>query len=576
VANELNRSPAVQVVGPSDEDLVKLLQKAGKGPDDSLTTELARELCERDKGRFYADGEIRPQGDGYTLELSVRECNSGRTVAQQRGDARNKDDVMQVTSQLAAGIRLQLSGNPANSASSMPAPLPTSSLPAYKAYLVGERLYEPQLKQSAAMLRRATQLDPSFAEAWYFLSLADYNVRERNRAVDDLRHAFALRERFNDNERAKVEADYYLEVTGEIYKAIDVLQTFEKLQPDEFAPHNLLGLAYSDLGMYEKATVEFRKNTDLFPTSPHAISALSIALRAQGHYDEAEAVLRHIPADKSVGFHEHAARYELAVLRSDQATLEKEQSWMEQNADDPLAISFLARIDFYAGRLEVARQRTQHGASVSVQSGLSESAAVMLLDLAQTEALCGQGSAARQTLGQALPLSDSKETKERIARVMVLNGQEHEAQKIINDLLHQYPADTFLNELDAPLVLAASQSGSGQTGAALRTLDRVKPFEFGRRDILLSNYVRALVYLRLRRFEDAGKEFSAILAHCGYSPLNPILVMSRLGLARAYALQGDVAKSRAAYETLFANWKNADPDLPILKQAKAEFAKLLQ
>jgi hypothetical protein len=109
VANELNRSPAVQVVGPSDEDLVKLLQKAGKGPDDSLTTELAGELCERDKGRFYADGEIRPQGDGYTLELSVRECNSGRTVAQQRGDARNKDDVMLVTSQLAAGIRLQLS-----------------------------------------------------------------------------------------------------------------------------------------------------------------------------------------------------------------------------------------------------------------------------------------------------------------------------------------------------------------------------------------------------------------------------------------------------------------------------------
>ncbi len=263
-------------MGPSDEDRVKLLQKAGKGPDDSLTTELARELCERDKGRFYADGEIRPQGDGYTLELSVRECNSGRTVAQQRGDARNKDDVMQVTSQLAAGIRLQLSGNPANSASSKPAPLPTASLPAYRAYLVGERLYEPQLKQSAAMLRRATQLDPSFAEAWYLLSLADYNVRERNRAGDDLRHAFALRERFNDNERAKVEADYYLEVTGEIYKAIDVLQTFEKLQPDEFAPHNLLGLAYSDLGMYEKATVEFRKNTDLFPTNPHAISALSL------------------------------------------------------------------------------------------------------------------------------------------------------------------------------------------------------------------------------------------------------------------------------------------------------------
>ena len=157
---------------------------------------------------------------------------------------------------------------------------------------------------------------------------------------------------------------------------------------------------------------------------------------------------------------------------------------------------------------------------------------------------------------------------------MVLNGQEREAQKIINDLVHEYPADTFLNELDAPLTVAASQLSLGQADAALRTLDRVKPFEFGMVAEFLPNYTRALTYLRLRRPEDAAGEFSAIQAHRGVSPLSPILTMSQLGLARAYAQQRDAAKSRAAYEALFAQWKNADPDIPILKEAKAEYAKL--
>jgi serine/threonine protein kinase/Flp pilus assembly protein TadD len=575
VANELNRSPSVQVVASSSaEELVELLQSVGKGADDPLTPELARQLCERDKGRFFTEGEIKPQGDGYMLELSVRECDSGRTVAQQRGEARNKDDVMQAASHLAAAIRLELSGNPANSFGNTPAPLPTTSLPAYKDFLLGDRLYGTQLQQSAAMLRRATDFDPNFADAWNILSFADHNLTEKKRSADDLRHAFALREKLTDNEKTSVEARYYLDVTGELYRAVEALQALEKLQPNEFSPHNMLGLSYEYLGLYEKATDELRKNADRFPTRPLAISNLSFVLRMQGRYDEAEAALRRIPADQAISPHLRVDRYELAMLRSDKATLEKERKWMEQNADDPSVISFLTMIDLYDGRLESARQRARHGVNLSVGSGLSESAAGMLVDLARGEALYGQSSAARKTLSQALQLSDSKEIKQSAARVMVIMGQEGEAQKIIDHLLHEYPTDTFLNELDAPLVLAASQLSLGHADAALRTLDRAKPFEFGRTAGFLPNYIRALTYLRLRRPEDVSREFSAVLAHRGVSPLSPILGVSQLGLARAYAMQRDVAKSRAAYEALFAGWKDADPDLTILKQAKAEYEKL--
>jgi eukaryotic-like serine/threonine-protein kinase len=570
----LNRSPAVQVVDSYGEDIVKLLQSIGKSPDDRFTPDLARQLCERNKGRFFTDGEIKPQGNGYVLDLLVRECSSGGIVAQQHAEAMGNDDVMHAESQLATNVRLQLSGSSPNSASNAPAPLPTASLPAYKAYLVGDRLGETQLKQSAAMLRRATELDPNFADAWATLTLEDHKLRETKRAADDLRHAFALREKLHDNEKAYVEASYYLELTGEIYKAVEVLQTSEKLRPSEFSPHNMLGLTYQQLGLYEKAKVELQKNKDLFPTVPRGLFNLAFVLRAQGRYDEAEALLRVIPANQPMSPHDHAERYKLALLRFDQATLDRERNWVEQNSDDPSAVAYLAMIELHDGCLESARQRAQRGVSIAVGSGLSEVAADMLVDLARGEALYGQGSAAGKTLRQALQLSDSKEIKQRATRVMVLNGEEREAQKIISDLLHKYPADTFLNELDTPLLLAASQLSVGQADAALRTLDRVKPFEFGTVAEFLPNYIGALAYLRLKRPEDAAKEFSAILAHRGVSPLSPILAMSQLGLARAYALQQELAKSRAAYETLFAGWKDADADLPILKQAKAEYAKL--
>jgi hypothetical protein len=213
----------------------------------------------------------------------------------------------------------------------------------------------------------------------------------------------------------------------------------------------------------------------------------------QGRDDEAEAVLRHIPPDQSINSHEHAARYQLAMLRSDQATLERERTWMEQNADDPFVISFVTMIDLHEGRLESARQRARYGVNLSVGAGLSEAAASILLDLARGEVLYGQGSAATETLSQTLHLSDAREIEAGAAEVMVLNGQEREAQRIINEMLHEYPAATFLNELDTPLTLAASQLGVGQA-AALRTLDRVKPFEFGRTAGFLPNYIRALTY----------------------------------------------------------------------------------
>jgi tetratricopeptide (TPR) repeat protein/tRNA A-37 threonylcarbamoyl transferase component Bud32 len=571
VTTELNRSPVVQVA--DDDRVAELLRSMGKAADARLTPELTEQVCERGQGGLLAEGAIKPEGAGYTLELTALDCASGRALSHVQAESKNKDEVLTTVSRLAAATRLRLSGAPENAALD-PAPLPTASLQAFKLFITGDHLLMGEPTQSSAMLRRATELDPEFADAWAYLAMVDRNLGETRQANEDLRRAFVLKDKASTAMKSFVEGSYYREVTGEIYKAIEAHRSWESLEPNQFPPHNLLGIIYSELNMYQKAADEFRLAVGVAPNFATGYANLAIALQAAGQYDEAAAALRRASDKNLDGWILHRQLYELAILRSDQATLETERRWMEQNADQPSVMAYLAKIDLQDGRLESGRQRMRHAVNMSVGSGLSESASHMLIDLARAEALYGEASNARETLSRALQLSDSKETKERTARVMVLNGQEREAQKIINDLLREHPADTFLNEFDTPIALAALELKLAHADAAVRTLDRTKPFEFGNVAQFLPTYIRASAYLRLRRPEDAAVEFGAIVAHRGVFPLSPLLIASQVGLARAYALQRDIGKSRAAYEALFAEWKNADPDLPILKQAKAEFAKL--
>ena len=571
VKTELNRSPIVEVV--KDDRVSELLRALGKSADARLTPELTQQLCERGQGKLLAEGEIKPQGPGYLIELSVLDCASRRTLTHEQAESKDKDEVMTTVSRLAAATRQRLSGNSGNPPASDPAPLPTTSLPAFKAYLMGVSLYHSQPRQSAAMLRRATELDPNLADAWGWLYFADRSLGETQRANQDLKRAFDLRERLSDIHKADMEALYYLEVTGEIYKAIDALRLQESLEPNDFPPHNLLGLTYANLGLYQKATEEVRLNAAHFPSDALANGNLAGVLLAQGRYDEAETALRHIPQEKS-GPRTHSDRYLLALLRSDRAALEQERTWMAQNADDLSVVSTQARIDLLDGRVQLARQRTQRAVGIALESDLKESAANALLFLANAQALFGEFIAARKSLSEAAKFEDSKNAKVNAARVMALNGQGPEAQHIMDSLVHDHPSDTFLNGIDVPVVLAASQLRNGQADAALRTLDQVKPYEFGWRAGLLANYLRAMAYLKLQKPAEAGTEFKAVLDHRGVSPLSTIWELSQLGLARAYALQGDASKARAAYQEFWNLWKEADPDIPILKEAKAEYAKL--
>jgi serine/threonine protein kinase/tetratricopeptide (TPR) repeat protein len=568
---ELDRSPTIAVV--DDNRVSELLRSMGQSADARLTPELAQQVCERGNGQLLAEGAIKPQGSGYAIELTTVDCASGQVRSREQAQSKNMDEVLPTLSKLAAATRLRLSGA-AGSAALDPAPLPTSSVQAYKLYVTGFGLVHRQPVQAAALLRQAVQIDPNFADAWDFLSIADHMLSEEQRVKEDLTRGFAVRDRASNTSKNRIESMYYRDVTGEVYKAIDSLHAWESLEPNNYAPRNLLAIIYADVGLYQKATDELRRVVALAPDFPVGHGNLAAALQSQGRYDEAQAALSGIRGGESEEPSIHYTRYQLALLRSDQSALERQQIWMAQNADDSSVVSFQSKIDLFEGRLSRANQGTQHAVHIALESNLKESAANALLTLANAQALYGESGIARKNIAAAVKLEDSKKVMQDAGRAMALNGQGRQAQQIMDRLVRENPSDTLLNSVDAPEVLAASQSNNGQADAALRTLEQVKPYEFGRHAGLLPNYLRATAYLKLQKPAEAAAEFRAVLDHRGVSPLSTIWELSQLGLARAYALQGDASKARAAYQAFLALWKDADPDVPILKEAKAEYAKL--
>jgi serine/threonine protein kinase/tetratricopeptide (TPR) repeat protein len=569
---ELDRSPAVEVV--EDDQVSEVLKSMGQAPSARLTPDVAQQVCKRDRGKLLAEGAIKPQGSAYVIELTLLDCATGRILTHDQAESKNMDDVLTTVSRLAAGTRLRLSGI-SGAATTDLAVLPTTSVQAFKDYITGLRLLHSQTMQSATLLRRTTELDPNFAEAWLYLSIAEQLLGESQHETEDLQRAFDLRDRVSWELRQRIEASYFKE-TGELYKAIDALRAWETLDPKQFPQHNMLGLAYAELGQYQKSSEEFRLALSVASKLPVAYGNLAAALQGAGQYEEAESVMR-TAQDKGVleGPGLHFQRYTLALLRSDPATLEQERTWMAQNAVDPFVVSAQVRIDLFEGNLSRARQRTQHFVNMALESSLKESAGNVLLTEAITEALLGVSAEARKDLALATKLSGSKILQSRAACAMALNGQGKEAQQIMDRLLRENPSDTLLGAVDAPLVLGASQLESGEADRALRTLEPIKPYEFGWYAVgLLPNYLRAMAYLKLQRPADAVAEFQLVLDHRGVAPLSTTWELSGLGLARAYAMMGDNPKAHAAYKDFLALWKDADTDIPILKQAKTEYAKL--
>jgi len=588
----LNQSPFLNVL--SDGNVATTLKLMTRPPDSKLTPEVAREVCQRAGSKAYIAGSISSLGSQYVLGLKVVNCQSGDTLAQEQATAAAKEKVLEALGEAASKLRGEL-GESLASVQKLDVPLAqatTSSLEALQAYSLGLKAYRE--KGEAAALphhQRAIALDPNFAMGYLAVGSDYFSLAELGRASEYFSKAFQLREHASEREKLIISAEYYHNVTGELEKAAQTFQEWIASYPRDSAAHLDLGNVYSQQGQYEKAAQEYHESLSLAPDSGSPYSNLANALFALQRFDEARQIIQQAHARKLDDYVFRLALYALAFLREDSRGMAEQQQWFAGKPEENVGLSLASDTEAYAGHLGKARELTRRSLDSAVRADSKESGAIWLENAALRQAAFGNLTDARQTAAEGLklvPTSQSVEVEAALAYAMA--GDASQAESLAQDLNKRYPLDTQMQSLWLPAIQAQLALNRKSPPLALNALQAASSIELGQiafvnnLSCLYPTYIRGEAYLAAGQGKEAAAEFQKILDHSGIVWNCWTGALSRLGVARANALEAknstgadaDAARVRAlaAYKDFLTLWKDADPDIPIYKEAKAEYARL--
>jgi eukaryotic-like serine/threonine-protein kinase len=587
----LNQSPYLNVLG--DNKVASTLKLMAKPANTPLTGDVARELCQRTSSKAYIAGSIAALGSEYVLGLKAVNCQSGDVLAQEQGTAPSKEKVLDALGEAAAKLRGQLGESLASvqkyDVSLMEAT--TSSLEALKAFSMGVKEQQPMA--SLAYFQKAIELDPNFARAYSGIGSVYASQGETGRASEYFRKAYELREHASDREKILVEISYFGRVTGELEKTARVEEQFLNAYPATSSNYNSVGITYTGLGQYAKALDVFQKATQLDPNDLVDRSNIANTLMALQRFDEARQSMQQAFAKKSDDFIFHNALYALAFLAKDDKGTEQEQKWFEARPDDAnFGLGMAADTEAYAGRLAKARDLSRRAADSAVHIDAKENGGIWLENNAIAEAAFGNPALARQQTVEGLKLApDSQSLNIEAALADALAGDTARAESMAQELNRKYPVDTQMQALWLPAIQGQIALNRKNPQAAIEALQKASgDVEYGQIQFLINisclypTYIRGQAYLAANQGKEAAAEFQKILDHTGIVWNCWTGSLAHLGVARANALiakssQGadaDLARTRslAAYKDFLALWKDADSDIPLLKQAKAEYAKL--
>ena len=591
----LRQSPFLNVL--PDSEVAQTLQQMTRPAGTKLTPEVAREVCQRAGSKAYLAGSIGSLGSEYVLELKAVNCQNGDRLAQEQVTAVSKSEVLDVLGNAVSRLRSEL-GESLATVEKFDVPLAqvtTPSLEALKALSLGSKASDE--KGPAAALpydQRAIALDPNFAMAYRAVGIDYTNLSELGRASEYFTKAFELREHTSEREELTISADYYSYATGELDKAARTFQQEIQIYPREEAAYVNLGLVYAAQGQYEKAREITREIARL---APHAVSEYenlaNYALALQ-RYDETRQVIHDAQARNIDDFILHNASYALAFLGADSAAMAEQQRWFQSKAEfENVGFALDSDSEAYAGHLRRARELTRRAVDSAVRADNKENAAVALAIAAQREAAFGNAAQARQAAAEALKLAPSSQGAESEAAIaFAMANDTARAESLAQDLRKRFPLDTRVQALWLPAIQAQLALDKQNPAVALSILQAASPFELGQVPFvnniscLYPVYVRGEAYLAARQGNAAAAEFQKILDHSGIVWNCWTGALAHLGVARANALQSRAAqgaeadsarvRARSAYNDFLNLWKDADPDISVLKQAKAEFAKLQQ
>ena len=595
----LRQSPFLNML--SDSEVAKTLQQMTRPADTKLTPEVARELCERAGSKAYLAGSIGSLGSEYVLGLKAVNCRSGDTLAEEQVTAASKEKVLDALGEVASKLRPEL-GESLATVQKFDVPLEqatTSSLDALKAYSLGQKTHTE--KGSVAALpfhQRAIEIDPNFATGYSAVAGDYFNLGEVGRARENFTKAFQLRQRSSERERLTITAYYYSFATGELDKAVQAYQEEIESYPRSAVAYSQLGSVFASLGQYEKAADFTRQAERLEPDANWYDDLASWTLALQ-RFDEARRIVQEEQVRKLDNYQLHTTLYALAFLGADSAAMAEQLEWYAGKPEyENFGLALESHTEAYTGHLRKAQELTKRAVDSATRADNNESGALWQADASLQHAGYGNADEARQAAVLALKLAPASQGVEiESALAFAMAGDSTRAQSLAEDLGRRFPLDTQTQSLWLPAIQAQLALDRKNLASALNILQTASPIELGNVittpvgiSCLYPIYIRGEAYLAAGQGSAAAAEFQKILDHNGIVSNCWTGALAHLGVARANALQSrtslgqgqgadaDAARTRAiaAYKDFLTLWKDADPDIPILKRAKAEYSKTAQ
>jgi serine/threonine protein kinase/tetratricopeptide (TPR) repeat protein len=577
---DLGQSPFLNIL--SDRRVGETLQLMGRSPSDRVTQDMAREICLRTGTKALLRGSISRLGSQYVVGVEAVNCGTGDTLAKEQAEAASKEDVLKALDKVASSIRTKLGESLASVQKfDVPIEATTSSLEALKTFSMGVKTTrEKGDAVGISFQKRAIELDPNFAMAYALLGLSYANLSQPSRAAENLKKAYELKDRVSEKEKLRISANYYYVVTGELEKEAQTYQLWVQSYPRDSVPHGNLGANYAALGQYEKAVAETQAAIELEPDRVTNYSNLGQTQLALNRLNDAQITFGKPAALKLDSGTLRWWMYYLAFLRGDTSGMEQQLAWSagKPGDEDPL-LSAQSDTEAYYGRLAKARDFSRRAVDSALRADSKETAALWQVNAALREAEFGNAAAAKQGVVTALGLAPGRDVKVLAALALARVGETARAKTMVEELGKSNPFNTVLKLYWLPTLKAAIDLDAGNSAQALVFLEAAAPYELGepppiQEGTLYPVYLRGEAYLVAHNGTAAAVEFQKFLDHTGVTVNFPLSALAHVGLARAYALSGDSGKARTAYQDFFALWKDADPDIPILKEAKAEYAKL--
>ena len=591
----LNQSPFLNVL--SESKVAATLQMMSRPAGAKLTPEVARELCQRAGSKAYFAGSIASLGSQFVLGLKAVNCQSGDPLAEEQVTAASKEKVLEALGEAASKLRGEL-GESLATVQKFDVPLAqatTSSLEALKAYSLGNKAQDEKGPVAALPYhQRAIELDLNFATGYRAVGLDYFGLSELGRASEYFTKAFQLREHASEREKLAITADYYQNVTGELDKAAHTYQEEIESYPRDSRAHLDLGNVYTSQGQYERAAESYRQSLRLAPDNQGPYGDLVNSLISLQRFDETRQIVHEAQARKLDIVLLHSALYALAFLGADSAAMAEQQQWYAGKPDyESFGLALASDTEAYAGHVAKARELTKRAVDSAIRADSKENGAISQTIAAQREAAYGNPAEARQSAAEALKLAPTSQGAElEAALAFAMAGDTARAESLAQDVGKRFPLDTQMQSLWLPAIqgqLALDKKNPATALTALQAASSIS-IELGQIGFVMNisclypTYVRGEAYLAAGQGSAAAAEFQKILDHSGIVWNCWTGALAHLGVARANASQSrtsqgadaDAARVRAlaAYKDFLTLWKDADPNIPILKEAKAEYAKL--